>query len=208
MEVQSGRTQLRDVLEDLVLQRKDNKQDDHLDVDEDVEEAARDLLEYSSPRKRAYKQRRKRKRAQRDSLSDTAFSDDEKETSSSEVISIYGRHLNLSRLGKKPSLYSVCRDWVQNDPLGQVMGGTAKQLPAPISRTTENRDHFLNKKFKSYQVSKPVIDISVMDENLNTGLVNEEMPSLKTSYLQKWKQSCKRSKRDSKNLQQKHDKKT
>lgn len=47
--------------------------------------------------------------------------------SSSEVISIYGRHLNLSRLGKKPSLYSVCRDWVQNDPLGQVMGGTGKQ---------------------------------------------------------------------------------
>ena len=28
------------------------------------------------------------------------------------------------------------------------------------------RDHFFNKKFKSYQARKPVIDISVMDENL------------------------------------------
>lgn len=39
--------------------------------------------------------------------------------SSSEVITIYGRHLNLSRLGNTPSLYSVCREWVVNDPLGQ-----------------------------------------------------------------------------------------
>jgi hypothetical protein len=63
-----GRSELRDVLDDLVLQKKEKQ------VDEDVEEAARELIEYSSPtRKKSYKQRRKRKRTQRDSISDSQY---------------------------------------------------------------------------------------------------------------------------------------
>ena len=32
--------------------------------------------------------------------------------SSSEVVTIYGRQVNLSRLGGAPSLYALCREWV------------------------------------------------------------------------------------------------
>ncbi len=39
--------------------------------------------------------------------------------SSNDPIVIYGRQLNLSRLADNPSLYSVGREWVKNDPCGQ-----------------------------------------------------------------------------------------
>jgi hypothetical protein len=119
-----------------------------------------------------------------------AFSDEERETSSSEVITIYGRHLNLSRLGSCPSLYSICRDWVLNDPLGQQQ----QQLNMTnMNSSNHERSPSPLEGVETFNIEKPfpLENVKEIDKHMAKGLDDDQFELLKIEYLKKWKKCTK-----------------
>lgn len=155
-----GRSRLKGVLNDLVQQSKDEKEGESLMVvDEDVEEAARDLLELNDdsggfivPRKRTRStrsptRRKCRKRVCKEVLSQAP---DDSDLSGSEeshiphVMTLFDRRVDLARFLPDTPLYVMCREWMWNCP-HQLPTSSSSGTTTATTTTTTTQDGQLGK---------------------------------------------------------------
>lgn len=121
-----GRTQLKGLLDNLVQKSLEEREDN---VDADVEEAARDLLELTDESGRGKKRRhskvsgvkRKKKRMRKDVGSRRKLCQESLDVPNGtrhtpHVMTLFDRKVDLAKFSPDTPLYVMCREWMSNNP--------------------------------------------------------------------------------------------
>lgn len=94
--------------------------------------------------------------------------------------------MNLSHLDKYPSLYSVCREWVHNEPIDSQN----TMSPKPIESTSDSNVYRLpipDPSESNESSPLPSISLNEMDDAMTTEFGITDVTTLREEYICKWK---------------------
>lgn len=210
-----GRTKLKGALDDLVQQTKEERED-LVVVDDDVEEAARELMGLPgrgaglngeatplSTRRRlkgnSPKRKRGRKRKRKDLISPPEDSDSNTETTGERhfphVMTLFDRKVDLARFTSATPLYVMCREWMCNNPEKLSHHPhtstahtlpTGTALPPPVPLECDSNGKVI--RLDVPRPFSPVGDKGEFHQHLNAeGHHCQDIATYKTAHLKRWK---------------------
>eukprot|EP00731_Ephydatia_muelleri_P034085 Em0047g4a len=199
---ETGRNQLKGVLEGLVQQSKEEREfPESVVVDNDVEEGARDLLELphfrgelGRKRVRTHSPPSARRKTMRRTYKDIIPSSEGSESGDTDagdrhipyVMTLFDRKVDIARFTEGTTLYVMCREWMKNnlDPEGDLLANGSKDK-------SHEHDQF---DFGVYRLPSPLPLIRQESQPLKISAVyssrdipwEEDLQVLREQNIKKW----------------------